>query len=107
MTLEIYQPGRGARPGKRGIIIADTKVEFGRTPDGTLVLADEVLTPDSSRFWDGRRVGARPRPGLVRQADRARLGGRHRVGQDRARARRARRTWWRGPARATSRCTSG
>ena len=33
------------------MIIADTKLEFGRAPDGTLVLADEVLTPDSSRFW--------------------------------------------------------
>lgn len=34
-----------------GIILADTKMEFGTRPDGTLVLADEVLTPDSSRFW--------------------------------------------------------
>lgn len=37
---------------QRGIILADTKFEFGLRPDGTLVLADEVLTPDSSRFWD-------------------------------------------------------
>jgi phosphoribosylaminoimidazole-succinocarboxamide synthase len=36
---------------ERGIIIADTKFEFGVDADGTLVLADEVLTPDSSRFW--------------------------------------------------------
>lgn len=36
---------------QRGIIVADTKVEFGTRGDGTLVLADEVLTPDSSRFW--------------------------------------------------------
>ncbi|MGL5827266.1 MAG: phosphoribosylaminoimidazolesuccinocarboxamide synthase [Nocardioides sp.] len=35
----------------RGIIVADTKFEFGRRPDGVTVLADEVLTPDSSRFW--------------------------------------------------------
>ena len=35
----------------RGILLADTKVEFGVTPDGQLILADEVLTPDSSRFW--------------------------------------------------------
>jgi len=35
----------------RGILIADTKVEFGCRADGTVVLADEVLTPDSSRFW--------------------------------------------------------
>jgi phosphoribosylaminoimidazole-succinocarboxamide synthase len=33
-------------------VLADTKLEFGRRPDGTIVLADEVLTPDSSRFWD-------------------------------------------------------
>jgi phosphoribosylaminoimidazole-succinocarboxamide synthase len=36
---------------ERGIILADTKFEFGRDADGTLVLGDEVLTPDSSRFW--------------------------------------------------------
>jgi phosphoribosylaminoimidazole-succinocarboxamide synthase len=35
----------------RGVIIADTKFEFGQLPDGTLILIDEVLTPDSSRFW--------------------------------------------------------
>jgi phosphoribosylaminoimidazole-succinocarboxamide synthase len=39
----------------RGIILADTKFEFGSRPDGTIVLADEVLTPDSSRFWDAAR----------------------------------------------------
>lgn len=36
---------------ERGIILADTKLEFGARPEGTIVLADEVLTPDSSRFW--------------------------------------------------------
>jgi phosphoribosylaminoimidazole-succinocarboxamide synthase len=35
----------------RGILLADTKLELGRRTDGTIVLADEVLTPDSSRFW--------------------------------------------------------
>jgi len=35
----------------RGVIIADTKFEFGTLPDGTIILIDEVLTPDSSRFW--------------------------------------------------------
>jgi phosphoribosylaminoimidazole-succinocarboxamide synthase len=47
---------------RRGIIIADTKFEFGLTQDGTLTLMDEVLTPDSSRFWpaDGVRVGSSP-----------------------------------------------
>ncbi|MBV9446351.1 MAG: phosphoribosylaminoimidazolesuccinocarboxamide synthase [Streptosporangiaceae bacterium] len=49
-TLEVYRRGAALAAG-RGIIIADTKLEFGLAPDGTLVLADEVLTPDSSRFW--------------------------------------------------------
>jgi phosphoribosylaminoimidazole-succinocarboxamide synthase len=50
VTLEVYR--RGAElAAARGVIIADTKLEFGLTPDGTLLLADEVLTPDSSRFW--------------------------------------------------------
>ena len=50
ITLEVYR--RGARLAReRGVIIADTKLEFGRGPDGSVILADEVLTPDSSRFW--------------------------------------------------------
>jgi phosphoribosylaminoimidazole-succinocarboxamide synthase len=50
-TLDVY--GRGADlAASRGIILADTKFEFGQAPDGSLVLADEVLTPDSSRYWD-------------------------------------------------------
>ena len=50
-TLAIY--ARAAElAAARGIILADTKFEFGLRADGTLVLADEVLTPDSSRFWD-------------------------------------------------------
>jgi len=46
----------------RGIIIADTKFEWGQLPSGELILIDEVLTPDSSRFWpvDQYRVGATP-----------------------------------------------
>ena len=50
LTLEIYRRGADLA-AERGIIVADTKVEFGWTPDGTLTLADEVLTSDSSRFW--------------------------------------------------------
>ncbi len=50
-TLAIYSRAAGLA-AERGIILADTKFEFGLRPDGTLVLADEVLTPDSSRFWD-------------------------------------------------------
>ncbi len=53
---------------KHGIIIADTKFEFGRDADGSLILADEVLTPDSSRFWPeaSYRVGSNP-PSLDKQ----------------------------------------
>jgi phosphoribosylaminoimidazole-succinocarboxamide synthase len=50
LTLAVYSRGEQLAR-ERGIILADTKVEFGHRPDGTLVLADEVLTPDSSRFW--------------------------------------------------------
>jgi phosphoribosylaminoimidazole-succinocarboxamide synthase len=50
VTLEVYR--RGAElAAARGIVIADTKLEFGLLDDGTMMLADEVLTPDSSRFW--------------------------------------------------------
>ena len=50
LTLRIY--GRAEEIARdRGIILADTKLELGRRADGTIVLADEVLTPDSSRFW--------------------------------------------------------
>jgi phosphoribosylaminoimidazole-succinocarboxamide synthase len=51
LTLEIYTRAE-KYASERGIILADTKFEFGRRPDGTIVLADEVLTPDSSRFVD-------------------------------------------------------
>jgi len=50
LTLEIYRQG-SALAAKRGLIIADTKLEFGLAGDGSPVLADEVLTSDSSRFW--------------------------------------------------------
>ena len=50
VTLAVYE--RGARmAAERGIILADTKLEFGLRDDGTLILIDEVLTPDSSRYW--------------------------------------------------------
>src|SRR5512135_1676152 len=50
ITLEVYRRG-AALAAERGVIIADTKLEFGQAPDGSLVLADELLTSDSSRFW--------------------------------------------------------
>lgn len=50
LTIAILQRGN-AIAAERGILLADTKVEFGIGADGELILADEVLTPDSSRFW--------------------------------------------------------
>jgi len=50
LTLKIYRMGHDYA-ARRGIILADTKFEFGRTDDGQIILIDEVMTPDSSRFW--------------------------------------------------------
>ncbi|MCF8609577.1 phosphoribosylaminoimidazolesuccinocarboxamide synthase [Gordonia sp. HY285] len=52
-TLDIYRRGADLA-ADRGIILADTKFEFGQAADGSLVLADEVLTSDSSRYWDAQ-----------------------------------------------------
>jgi phosphoribosylaminoimidazole-succinocarboxamide synthase len=60
-SLEVY--GKAAQYAQgRGIIIADTKFEWGQLPNGELILIDEVLTPDSSRFWprDQYRPGTSP-----------------------------------------------
>jgi phosphoribosylaminoimidazole-succinocarboxamide synthase len=54
LSFAVYTAGRDYA-ATRGIIIADTKFEFGHAPDGTLLLIDEVLTPDSSRFWPADR----------------------------------------------------
>jgi phosphoribosylaminoimidazole-succinocarboxamide synthase len=53
-SFAIYQAGRD-HAARRGIIIADTKFEFGIDAGGTLRLIDELLTPDSSRFWPADR----------------------------------------------------
>ena len=60
-SLQLYQKA-AAYAKARGIIIADTKFEFGLDENGILTLMDEVLTPDSSRFWDEKsyRVGEEP-----------------------------------------------
>ncbi|ADD44474.1 phosphoribosylaminoimidazolesuccinocarboxamide synthase [Stackebrandtia nassauensis] len=67
ITLDIYRRGRDLA-AQRGIIVADTKIELGFDTDGELVLADEVLTMDSSRFWpaDGWQPG-RPQPSFDKQ----------------------------------------
>jgi len=61
VSIKLYQEA-AAYAMKRGIIIADTKFEFGTDDNGTLVLIDEALTPDSSRFWpaDSYQVGVSP-----------------------------------------------
>jgi len=61
VAIQIYERAAAYALG-RGIIIADTKFEFGLDDEGRLYLIDEVLTPDSSRFWpvDGYQVGSSP-----------------------------------------------
>ena len=67
LTLELYRFAAG-RALERGIILADTKLEFGVDDEGRLVLADEAFTPDSSRFWpaDGYAPGG-PQPSYDKQ----------------------------------------
>jgi phosphoribosylaminoimidazole-succinocarboxamide synthase len=67
LSIAIYERG-ASHARERGILLADTKFEFGRRPDGTIVLGDEVLTPDSSRFWpaDGYEPG-RGQPSFDKQ----------------------------------------
>ncbi|MEV7040036.1 phosphoribosylaminoimidazolesuccinocarboxamide synthase [Amycolatopsis sp. NPDC051061] len=66
-SLELYRRG-AARAAEQGLLLADTKFEFGLGADGRLVLADELLTPDSARYWlpDGHHPG-RPRPSFDKQ----------------------------------------
>ena len=67
LTLEIYAFG-AAHAATRGLILADTKFEFGLLPDGSILLIDEAMTPDSSRYWpaDGYEPG-RPQPSFDKQ----------------------------------------
>lgn len=55
-SLEIYQRA-AAYAAERGIVLADTKFEWGQTEEGRTILVDEVLTPDSSRFWPMAEAG--------------------------------------------------
>jgi phosphoribosylaminoimidazole-succinocarboxamide synthase len=57
LTLTIFARA-SAVAEERGVILADTKFEFGQSQDGTITLADEVLTPDSSRYWDAADYAA-------------------------------------------------
>lgn len=77
----VYGRGRDVA-AQRGIIIADTKFEFGRMPDGSIILIDEVLTPDSSRFWpaDSYRPGG-TQPSFDKQPLRDYLEGERKAGR--------------------------
>ena len=81
MSRLVYARGRDLAAA-RGIIIADTKFEFGRDRDGEIRLIDEVLTPDSSRFWpaDGYLPG-RPQPSFDKQPLRDYLDAEHGAGR--------------------------
>jgi phosphoribosylaminoimidazole-succinocarboxamide synthase len=66
-TLAVYSRGRDVAR-LRGLLLADTKLEFGHDEDGTLVLGDEVLTPDSSRFWPADKwEPGHPQPAFDKQ----------------------------------------
>lgn len=74
LSMEIYAHGRDVA-AKSDIILADTKFEFGFLPSGELLLIDEVLTPDSSRFWPKESYGVgRGQPSLDKQPIRDWLG---------------------------------
>ncbi len=67
LTLAVYARAEQISR-ERGILLADTKIELGSRPDGTVVLADEVLTPDSSRFWPAAEwQPGRPQPSYDKQ----------------------------------------
>jgi phosphoribosylaminoimidazole-succinocarboxamide synthase len=81
LTRAVYGRGREIAE-RRGILIADTKFEFGRDASGRILLIDEVLTPDSSRFWpaDGYRPG-RSQPSFDKQPLRDYLDGEKKAGR--------------------------
>jgi phosphoribosylaminoimidazole-succinocarboxamide synthase len=81
LSLLVYERGR-AIAAERGIIIADTKFEFGRDRDGQVTLIDEVLTPDSSRFWPADRYApGRSQPSFDKQPLRDYLDAERRAGR--------------------------
>jgi phosphoribosylaminoimidazole-succinocarboxamide synthase len=80
LSRRVYERGRDLA-AERGIIIADTKFEFGRR-DGRTILVDEVLTPDSSRFWPAEEYRpGRPQPSFDKQPLRDFLDAERRAGR--------------------------
>jgi phosphoribosylaminoimidazole-succinocarboxamide synthase len=74
-SFAVYRAGRD-HAASRGIIVADTKFEFGTTADGALLLIDELMTPDSSRFWPADRYApGRSQPSFDKQPLRDYLAG--------------------------------
>lgn len=81
LTRTVYERGR-ALAAERGIIVADTKLEFGLDTSGQVLLIDEVLTPDSSRFWPADRyVPGGPQPSFDKQPLRDHLDAERRAGR--------------------------
>jgi phosphoribosylaminoimidazole-succinocarboxamide synthase len=81
LSRRLYERGRDVAAA-RGIIIADTKFEFGRAPDGRILLIDEVLTPDSSRFWPADQYApGRSQPSFDKQPLRDWLDGERKAGR--------------------------
>jgi len=81
LSLHVYSLGRDIAR-QRGIVIADTKFEFGRDAHGQTTLIDEVLTPDSSRFWPADRYQpGRPQPSFDKQPLRDYLDAERRAGR--------------------------
>jgi phosphoribosylaminoimidazole-succinocarboxamide synthase len=81
MTHAVYERGE-KKTRQQGIIIADTKFEFGRDKDGRIIMIDEVMTPDSSRFWavDAYKPG-QPQPSFDKQPLRDYLDAERRAGR--------------------------
>jgi len=109
MTRAVYALGEKISRDQ-GIVIADTKFEFGRDGDGRIILIDEVMTPDSSRFWaaDAYRPGC-PQPSFDKQPLRDYLDAERRAGRLERRgagAARCPRAWWTPPASVISRPTA-
>ena len=81
LSRKVYEWGRAIAAG-RGIIIADTKFEFGTDADGRITLIDEVLTPDSSRFWPADKYApGQAQPSFDKQPLRDYLDGERRAGR--------------------------
>ena len=81
MTRTVYALGEKSSR-EQGIIIADTKFEFGRDKDGKIILIDEVMTPDSSRFWPADRYApGRAQPSFDKQPLRDYLDGERKAGR--------------------------